>query len=462
MARRKSKRIASQVSTGNRKDQPVPPWFLDRCVTSSWELSSREIPLIVDLSLESTDVGISKEVDSDKYEISSFMWQVLRNVVSTSPVADAKAWRSGLGGEKMHFTNDFLRLSFPGPGERICGFFAALLQYLAKDIGADLIKLSLRDIEDLAVHYTNIEQGIEKQSSIDNSVRRYFSNPSSSATIIEGKSKFPFKELLNSPALKPKSDLKTEVHKSVAPLIIHIPEVLDFSKSSAGSNISTLIRETIRDIDDGDGRILVIGTDKEGPCCGSIWKRAVVAPFTVPTSPNHRDDDAAYCHTHSEFIYPLKFGYKPAPLVIPMIPIPSMAQMQLLERDEKIHIEDRNITTIRRAIKQGVAGDKVPRGLFLPAEWRPPSIITKILQKGVLDDQQCDMIYRSLGGKFELPEIEKAIVGSDGLSESRNMWQTPTFWKRSPDRVQKVISQIAGNDAYRNEGKLIGSIATPG
>lgn len=419
--------------------------------------------IIVDspiVAIDNTHCAVSEQVVvTHKYEVPEVLYRNLRNVISSIPLADSRGWNTPTNDGRMYFKNDFLRLNFPVPHCQSHDFFTAVVDHFAMDIGADLIRLSLDSIERLVSHYAHIRKKSQKQCNSDpNYLDQLF--PKDSASRTKGKKEtFPFDEIFKLLAAKSNLDIEAAgtglVDETFPPLIIHVPEVFQFTKTSWARRISECIRDAVRKLDHSDGRVLVIGTDKEGSCSHFEWRRTVMQ--------EGNDDNDRYCHGCNNLIYLLQFGHNPAPLAHLMMPIYSEEQRLLLINREKSYIEYKNISNIQLMVRQRLSIDQNSTDLLPYAEWEfQNSVVTDILRKDLFSIHQLDMISQAISDISDISYIEYAILRSEELPIALRRWndQSPKRrWAKAPAHIQKAIAIIQGDeDKYKKEIALLDSV----
>ncbi|KAL2076168.1 hypothetical protein VTL71DRAFT_1111 [Oculimacula yallundae] len=436
---RRRRRNAHKLRTASKKiRKPVPEWFLRNCVRSVEELLSQKSLVVTENSAvapveDTVDDKASDQSISDKYEIPEVLYRSLKNVVSPLPPTDLRGWTDHTDDKNMYFTNDFVRLNFP-TGPRIQhksqSFFTAVVEHFARDIGSDVVSLTFNRVAKLAAYYSIAEN----QCTLGN---------------------LPFDRILKSPVSKSKRR-----GKSSRPLIVHIPEVFDYSRSKITREASQCIQNAIQKLDQNKGRILVIGTDREGSCMHFDW----------PQTDWHRDENN-HCHDCSMDFFPLRFGRNPRSLPDLMIPTPSAGQMLLLEKDEKLCIEGKNILGLQTVFKQRPFIDQNSAGMLPNAKWKFKNRLTsEILQKSVFDASRLEVISQAISneGDIRYSDIEYAILETEVLPKAIKEWttsanQTSTGkWAKASTQIRKVVGILQANThRYEKEILLLDSIIDP-
>ena len=134
-------------------DSPLPAWFLDNCVKTVQDLTECESPLIIREDATSGHGHNRGKTGSDVlvYEIDSAVYEPLQRLLSPEVT---NTLDGQLAGSKPAgcFSKDYVHLSLPKKCQTSDGsqFLAAVVEYFAKDAGADIITLSLDDIDVLA------------------------------------------------------------------------------------------------------------------------------------------------------------------------------------------------------------------------------------------------------------------------------------------------------------------------
>lgn len=137
-------------------DLAVPEWFLEYCVKTAQELTECKIPLIVRNNVplgQDSGQGIG-EPNVDAYEVDWNVYEPLLNVLSSRIASGADVHNSDPKTTRF-FLNDAVHLRLPEKHRAKGGsrFLTAIVEYFAKDAGADLIKFGLHDVNDLAEHF---------------------------------------------------------------------------------------------------------------------------------------------------------------------------------------------------------------------------------------------------------------------------------------------------------------------
>ncbi|CAG8958328.1 hypothetical protein HYFRA_00000684 [Hymenoscyphus fraxineus] len=138
---------------------PIPEWFLANCMKTSDELAKLEIRIVFRDGLldgKATDI-----TTTDKYEVLSCMYQDLKDLVSSSSDADPEEKdvpNSTSPPKQARFTNDGVVLRLPGDNGKAPGFMLAIIEHFAREVGANMVKLSLHDIEALGDYLSEHQQ----------------------------------------------------------------------------------------------------------------------------------------------------------------------------------------------------------------------------------------------------------------------------------------------------------------
>ena len=130
----------------------LPSWFLENCVKTAQDLANSEIPLIIcENAMPDHDHNPGKtDSEANVYEIDSAVYEPLQRLFSPEipntvdeHLSDSHAARS--------FSKDHIHLSLPRRQQKDGGsqFLTAVVEYFAKNAGADMITLALDDIEEL-------------------------------------------------------------------------------------------------------------------------------------------------------------------------------------------------------------------------------------------------------------------------------------------------------------------------
>lgn len=128
---------------------PIPDWVLDNCVKTLSELARLETRIV----LRDGHLEEKTTLQDNKYEMLSCMYQDLLDLVSPPFDVNVKVTLTSnteTTPKQGCFTNDGVILRLPGDNGTSPGFFLAVIEHFARDIGADMVKLSIQDIDALS------------------------------------------------------------------------------------------------------------------------------------------------------------------------------------------------------------------------------------------------------------------------------------------------------------------------
>ena len=138
----------------------VPEWFLDNCVLTAKELADSEIPLVVrdKLPTESDDAQVSDSSDAEVYDVETVVYERLLDLIS-SPRGNGTDGQDTKSKKSKVFSKDAIYLRFPGKHGAKGGvpFLTSVVHRFARDAKADLITLSLDDLDDLLHDLTGFD-----------------------------------------------------------------------------------------------------------------------------------------------------------------------------------------------------------------------------------------------------------------------------------------------------------------
>ena len=131
-------------------DSSLPLWFLDNCVKTAQDLANSDVPLIIRENTMPGHDHIQGKTDSDAsvYEINSAMYEPLQRLFSPEIPNTVDEHLPDSHADRC-FSKDRVHLSLPGKNETKGGsqFLTAVVEYFARNAGADMITLALDDIE---------------------------------------------------------------------------------------------------------------------------------------------------------------------------------------------------------------------------------------------------------------------------------------------------------------------------
>ncbi|KAL8715309.1 MAG: hypothetical protein Q9225_006425 [Loekoesia sp. 1 TL-2023] len=212
----------------------VPEWFLKHRVKTAQDLIECNIPLIVreDVTLSHDSNQGSVGLDAMVYEIDSAVYEPLRQLLISQMSSAAYMDKSGPEPARF-FKNDAAN----GGSQ----FLTAVVEYFAKDAGADLITLGLDDINDFAEHLrlsgclqakldvhsnetTDDETMDEYHARFDDALKNYenlyIENAQNSKT-----TDLPLTILLSSAGIKSAKSLLQTKTPDNTPLIVHLSKI---------------------------------------------------------------------------------------------------------------------------------------------------------------------------------------------------------------------------------------------
>ena len=123
------------------------------------------------------------EPTADSYEVDSAVYEPLLNVLSSRTPAGSHEHNSDPKTTRF-FSNDAVHLRLPGKRRSKGGsrFLTAVVEYFAKDAGADLITFGLDDVDDLGEHFSILgpkqeEEDAHRHSSMDRYLEELYDDP---------------------------------------------------------------------------------------------------------------------------------------------------------------------------------------------------------------------------------------------------------------------------------------------
>ena len=131
-------------------DSSLPSWFLDNCVKTAQDLANSDVPLIIrENAMPGHDHNRGKtDSDANVYEIDSAVYEPLQRLFSPE-IPNTVDERLSDSHAAPCFSKDRVHLSLPRKHGTSGGsqFLTAVVEYFAKNAGADMITLALDDIE---------------------------------------------------------------------------------------------------------------------------------------------------------------------------------------------------------------------------------------------------------------------------------------------------------------------------
>ncbi|KAI0834632.1 hypothetical protein F5Y06DRAFT_289712 [Hypoxylon sp. FL0890] len=426
----------------------VPPWFLNDCVGILEELAA------VDMFLEIHSSSIGPDAkESGLYAIRDVIYESLFDLISPPGESGGHQGRPQMT-RPLKFAHDAmaLQMPYPGHGKR---FLEIVVIYFAKDIGADILRLSLYDFENLTAHFATLSGHVFPNGITDFSNLYFFESEKSpkeatsddgkqeTSASVDGKSKpiekesdrsqgpdrmkklpFPFERLFASVAEKKKSLEVNTQGQGDRPLIILLHDIADDFYGTRRS-ILTHLCDAVKDERARGREIAVIALDNRNDSVhGHHW--------ALPSADH-------------DFLFDL--GYNPVKTVQLIVPVNNEAQRKLLEDDHVKSIRKKNIQKLQRKIREGLTTPSFS-GLLEPYvdwEFSEESFAAKRLSD--LDFNGCELelvasaLRRDISGKSVERGFERLRILNEWMVGNEDEKKTPKAVK---------------------ENTLLDSIVTPG
>lgn len=370
-------------------DFEVPQWFIDNCVIIGEELGYRELPLVLQDGTghdPDREQAHAHKPQSDSYLMDSAVYEPLLALIPAYNTPNSmKVQGSSTKKQNMVFSYNAVHVRLLGGG-RGGGqhFLDTVVERFAQDAGADLVRLSIDDMNDLAEHFIYLEQSSSGESDPDlDPLQIYFGHRTDTDTdsypdteseeklrvlkyhkrmiaklfsrrrAVESDSQlFPFDALLSSPDLKRKKTGQT-IHKR--PLVIHLPNISNIMDTHNGS-----ILEGLSDAVAFKPNAIIVFTSDEGL---DVVRYHGLNPY--PTRMNVEEDENIPSYTPNP-IHPAAYdrmwearainaaGTNARPTAIYVVPIRNEVQKKLFDIHRKARAchEQYNIRLIQRAIRR--------------------------------------------------------------------------------------------------------------
>ncbi|KAI0127312.1 P-loop containing nucleoside triphosphate hydrolase protein [Xylariales sp. AK1849] len=230
----------------------VPNWFTKHFVKTSSELRQQESRVFVRDDSAGDEVT-SRLALSDKYEVQSFMYNSLQDILSPP------------GTDPGTFRYDAALIRFPGNANAGEGFLIALVEHFAREVGAGLITLNCEALADLVVsfekHKSMVLAAMASEDANETRVLRGRRVPKPQPNPSRETLAAFLQEILGSSISKRCQQGMRVDEGASRPLIILINDVFRIEKDKVDPGAWQCLRQTIRKLAKQDNRVLVIATD---------------------------------------------------------------------------------------------------------------------------------------------------------------------------------------------------------
>ncbi|KAL9032092.1 MAG: hypothetical protein Q9180_006704, partial [Flavoplaca navasiana] len=474
--------------------------FLENCVKTVQDLIEYDVPLVVrkNVTLGHGRSQETNELDAEVYEVDSAVYEPLqRLLLPETPdtinehLSDSKAARC--------FSKDFVHLSLPRKRQTDGGsqFLTAVVEYFAKDAGADIIKLDLNDIDvladqdgltccplaeiDITIYAATGEHFAERHHTTDDGE----SQPMGETQHYEP-TNFPLATLLSSPAVKSaKRQIQSSSHKRT-PIIVHLPKVNSLLDVYASRFVEEL-RGALREVT-SNGLIISTSTDF------SNMQQLRYAMYDRNLSANQNamleriyEDYEPKRHmgsrlSNAETLQAI--GLDPKIHLIRMVPTNNRTQRLLFDKHRELDCpnERENIRLLQNSIRQLPIELHVSTIVQPYADWSflKGTAAHEKLVKNVLDQEEVDEIFHDLrheptvghAGDRDTEnrqvtdvKIKEAILTFGCRFKALDEWgddaEDESKWSTFPSQVQTTIREIENDNSFEWERGFLDRLINP-
>ncbi|KAJ4397062.1 hypothetical protein N0V93_001286 [Gnomoniopsis smithogilvyi] len=452
----------------------LPSWFLKNCVITAEDLETSNIPLSLSNSADSsTDQGESF------YDLDAAVFENLRTLIQHEPSSETPT------SSQSFFNYDATILRTPNSSDSSGeGFLQAILQKLAKEIGADMITLRTIDLTMLCSHFA-LDQAHASDS--DQAFARFFkvSDSGSSGSSTQGdcrethasdgdiihddgsgdgdrqsditsaeepQTPFPFNLLLDAPAQK---RLKSEVtlyegSREPRPLLVLWPDVFFSVSTVAWDEALSQLRKAVGVVNSQSIRAMMVGLDS---VTVDYWtsEEAFLGDDGLVNNSDNRW--SSYWHYDSMLSV---LGSEPL-CVQPIIPRRTYGQQDLFKKHLELMRARDNIRMIQEKLRK-LSGSHSHCALMEPyAIWDATSQETKaldILKQSILSPRVCEFVAACVHKEISIERIAKALERRSMLllwltDESKKDLEDSTEeqnpWHNLPESAQEAIKRITSD-----------------
>ncbi|KAL8920050.1 MAG: hypothetical protein Q9172_004680 [Xanthocarpia lactea] len=468
-------------------DSSLPAWFLDNCVKTMQDLTECDVPLVV---LENVTLGHGRsqetnELDAEVYEVDLAVYEPLQRLllpetpdIVDEHLSDSRAARC--------FSKDFVHLSLPRKRQTNGGsqFLTAVVEYFAKDAGADIITLGLDDIDVLAnqhgltcyplaeidstIYETTGEHSARHGHTIDDGDNQHMEKSQNYKP-----TNFPLTVLLSSPGAKTaKRQIQSSSSKQT-PIIVHLPKVNSLLDVYASRFVEEL-RDALREVT-SNGLIISTSTD------WSNMQQLEDAMDDYDSSLHSKSENALFRRSYRNYE---PAGLDPKIHLIRMVPTSSRTQRLLFDKHCKLESssERKNIKVLQNLIRQ-LPIDLHKSSIVQPyADWSflSGTPAHKKLVKHILDQHEVDEIFRPLRheptvghvrdrntGNRQVTdaEIKEAILAFDCRVKALDEWcdnaEEESKWSTFPSQAQTSIREVENDSSFVWEQLFLDYLINP-
>ncbi|KAL8911357.1 MAG: hypothetical protein Q9171_003451 [Xanthocarpia ochracea] len=484
-------------------DSPLPAWFLDNCVKTVQDLTECDIPLIVRDNATPGHGHNQGKTESDAlvYEIDPAVYEPLQRLFlpETTNTVDGQLSSSKAA---RCFSKDYVHLSLPRKGQTSGGsqFLAAVVNYFAKDAGADIITLTLDDIDVLAnQHGLTCYPLAEIDSTIYETTGEHFARHDH--TIDDGENQnmekaqeheltnFPLTVLLSSPGAKTAKRQNQSSSSKRTPIIVHLPKVNSLLDVYAGRFVEEL-RDALREVT-SNGLIISTSTDwsniqqirdamrDNDYCLQCESGNAHLERFLEAYEPEGRKGSRL---SNAETLQSI--GLDPKIHLIRMVPTSSRTQRLLFDKHSKLESsnERENIKLLQNLIRQ-LPNDLQKSSIVQPyADWSflSGTPAHEKLVEHILDQHEVDEIFRDLRheptvghvgdqdqGNRQVTdeEIKEAILTFGCRVKALDEWcdnaEEESKWSTFPSQAQTTIRKVEKDESFEWERLFLDRLINP-
>ncbi|KAI2641532.1 P-loop containing nucleoside triphosphate hydrolase protein [Hypomontagnella submonticulosa] len=426
----------------------LPSWFVNNCIKTFEELTTCEIPLIIDDSpLDQPSGGTPDGKELTHYMVPAGAYNGLFDIVS--PLKETEAQCLSDQKQPRKFSHDAMALRMPlrRSGQR---FLEVVTQYFARDIGADLLTLCLDDIQNVAMYFGYLagQASVEapgdakdlKSRRPENTSEKPSKNEDPGSLLkLRSAMTFVFKIFLE--AIQEKRDLLYETSKDTRPLIVLLPEVTD-NFYGPSHKILTDIREAVKNLRDEGEDIAVIALDIQSDIIFG-------APNKWPSNDN-------------EFLNNL--GFNPLRPVQIVTPSRNEAQRRLLAADFARKLIRSNIRKLQSKTRT-IPGVLIFDGLLEPyVDWklRNGSFAYSRLRNVGFNERELDMLSSALSKTdLDVSNVEKAFERIHAIYNWLYVDKSVEAgkWTSFPRETRQILEKIEESEDHERD--LLRCIVSP-
>lgn len=447
----------------------LPAWFLQNCVECCEDLHDSADSLIIcnDLRADDTTLEARDSNQPHRYHIGRSMWQPL--------LAIHTSWADQLSFSEpvKAFSHDAALIRFPDQHREDGGskFLKTVVDHFARQIGADLVDLSVDDILDLPTYATKGSNRIDKATA---------------------------EAIVQAPSLKRLFDPDKYSQFTDAPVVVHVPDVhriMDIKNEWAQLN------ELRHALAKASGNAILLTTTSKA---FASKRKSSIDPIAewIDSAREALEDEAGlprtvlsvfekcadkyekYLGKGNGFQSASKLaafdtavlastGSNPMKQAIRVAPYRSAGQRKLFQSDKRNEstMEQRNIRLLQRKVRTMFPATRNVELFhpFAPWEFFKGTHTSALLSAGIVGEKEMHHLLSSVYDLLEVGLFEEAILQMGSRKDTTDGWYidgedlaNPDVWASFPAHVRAAVRQIESDPkTYKLEQQLLSQIVNP-